>query len=265
MLFKHYAGEPYYNMAFDEWMLEKVIHSESLFILRLYSWSTGTITFGYNQKREKAFDNTKVKDTPLIRRITGGRAIFHDTSELTYSLALSEDLVRKGVVAESITEASAEIAKILVSFLHSLEIESDFMRKSSPLEQDKEFFHSAPCFDSYSKFEILAQQQKIIASAQRRIFGAVLQHGSIKINGLRSHPALSHQVDNVMIDNEISELSSGQFEHTLSHFTKSFENYFQTSFQFFDLQHEDKEIIKKRQKLVEKKSLEKRDIIKQIV
>ncbi len=39
--------------------------------------------------------------------------------------------------------------------------------------------------------------RKIIASAQKRLWDAILQHGSIKLQGLARHPALDGDVDRI--------------------------------------------------------------------
>ena len=44
-----------------------------------------------NQRDETALDFTKLNGINPIRRITGGRAIYHDPSELTYSIAFDID------------------------------------------------------------------------------------------------------------------------------------------------------------------------------
>lgn len=252
-------------MAFDEWLLEYVMRSKSLICLRLYSWSEGTITFGYNQNLNTAFDHGNIMDTRVIRRITGGRAIYHDVSELTYSIAVSADLVKKnGVFAESITRASAEIAKILVSYLKSQKIRSNYAPSSAPQEKNKDVFHKAPCFESFSRHEILSDDRKIIASAQRRISGAFMQHGSIKINGIQSHPALPTHLDNVMAGKKIPSLTEEEFDKQFTMFLNAFSKYFQKDFLESRPDNTEMDRINKLTAIVEKKSLDKRDNFKQI-
>ena len=41
---------------------------------------------------------------------------------------------------------------------------------------------SPPCFASAGRFEVMVDGQKLIGSAQRRLAGAVLQHGSLLID-----------------------------------------------------------------------------------
>ncbi len=263
LTYHHYRANPYFNMAFDEWMLLKVLCEKSLICLRLYSWLVGTITIGYNQQEQKAYDHSKIQKTPVIRRVTGGRGLFHDESELTYSIAISADLIDGKVISKSISEASAEIAIILVQFLKQLHISSDYVRKSSQSEREKIFFHQAPCFASFSKNEIVSQNQKIIASAQRRVAGALLQHGSIKINGIKHHDALALNNVKYVELNEIEKLTHSGFESCLPLFFTTFSNVFSAEVRKGLLSENEKISLKKRETAVRNKSLEKRGLIKQ--
>ncbi len=263
LTFNHFNANPFFNMAFDEWMFQKVLGANSLIMLRLYSWSEGTITFGFNQQQEKAFVQSQLGNTPVIRRVTGGRGLFHDESELTYSIAISADLIKNKIISESISVASEEIAKILILFLKELRITSDYVRQSAKIEKDKNYFHQAPCFDSFSKNEIIANEKKIIASAQRRISGSLLQHGSIKIKGLEQHKALPLDESNPMTENKISRITAKEFQRYKPLFFKKFEEYFSVVQSLGILSASEKEELKSREKMVLKKSIEKRDFIKQ--
>ncbi len=263
LTFDHYKSDPYFNMAFDEWMFQKVINGQSLICVRLYTWSVGTITFGFNQQQEKAYINDKVVNTPVIRRVTGGRGLYHDESELTYSIAVSADLIKNKVISNSISDASAEIAVILIDFLNQLSIVSDYVRNSSKQEQEKDFFHKAPCFASFSKNEIISQEEKIIASAQRRVSGALLQHGSIKINGVKEHDALQVKASKNVEHNKINKIIESDFYRYAGLFFNSFVHRFDTEEIRGEISECEKPELEKREKLVVEKSLEKRDFIKQ--
>ncbi len=263
LTYAHFNSDPYFNMAFDEWMFQKVIDQGSLICLRLYSWSVGTITLGFNQQYHKAFDSSKVGTTPVIRRVTGGRGLFHDESELTYSIALSADLIDKTIVSESISAASSDIAKILIQFLNHFDISSDYVRQSHECEKNKDFFLKAPCFASFSKNEIVADNQKIIASAQRRVLGALLQHGSIKIKGIKQHDALSPDGFKSLGIKEIARLTDQEFQLYLPLFFKTFAKAFNAETLESVMSMNEEKSLEKRKNLVLQKSAEKRDFIKQ--
>jgi lipoate-protein ligase A len=191
VFFCHYAGGPFFNMAFDEWLLGQALSEPAFVSLRLYTWQPGAITFGFNQKKELALDFSRVSDTPVIRRITGGRAIYHDPEEITYSIAVNTSNLDNAKLNGSLSGTSSAIAEALTLFLASLGIRSHYLRRSSSKDSKPIFSHTSPCFDSAARYEIVAKSRKIVASAQRRVGKAFLQHGSIKVNGIAAHPALS--------------------------------------------------------------------------
>ncbi len=191
LFFNHYAADPYFNMAFDEWMLGCALAAPGAMMLRLYTWRVGTITFGVNQREDTALDFSKTGDTPVIRRITGGRAVYHDISELTYSIVVNPFRRDREKLAGSVSTTYRAIAEALRGFLGELGLASELVARSSPENAHPHVFHKAPCFESVARNELVSGGEKIVASAQRQVKGVILQHGSIKLTGLASHPALN--------------------------------------------------------------------------
>lgn len=178
-------------MGFDEWMLGSALAVPGLLIVRLYTWSgAGAITFGRNQRQDTALNWEEVGDTPVIRRITGGRAVYHDPGELTYSLAVNPAAPERQHLGGSIAKSSALFSKALHDFAEQQGVPSDVVTRSAPADASPAIFHKAPCFASAARHELIAADRKIIASAQRQVDGVILQHGSIKLRGLAPHPAL---------------------------------------------------------------------------
>jgi hypothetical protein len=177
-------------MAFDEWLLSRAMSNPGAIYLRVYTWQTPTITFGYSQKQETALDFSNLGDTPVIRRVTGGRALYHDPSELTYSIAANTDLEPGARLGGTLSRSSRLIAEMLTETLTRLGISSDYVRHSSSRERVPDYFHKAPCFGSFSRHELQSAGRKVVASAQKRLSSAFLQHGSVKIGGLAFHPSL---------------------------------------------------------------------------
>lgn len=192
-LYLHYSADPYFNMGFDEWMLKNAANSPGAILWRLYTWQSGTITFGYNQRQETALDFEKVSDTPVIRRVTGGRALYHDISELTYSVAFNSN--NPGVEHFKLgpAKSSETIAQILAKFLSARGITATWEQSSAKENSRRDFFHKAACFASHARHELVSGGGKIVASARREWNGGVLQHGSIKLDGFVAHPALHFQ------------------------------------------------------------------------
>jgi lipoate-protein ligase A len=190
-LFVHHRTEPHFNMGFDEWMLSEAAAIPSLILFRLYTWEVGTITFGFNQRQETALDFAKIESTPVIRRITGGRAVYHDISELTYAVAFNTAKPASDNLRGSTGQTSERIARMLSRFLLPLGVSADWVRASAIENGRPDFFHKAACFASHARYELVTGGTKIVASARRDWNGAALQHGSIKLCGLASHQALN--------------------------------------------------------------------------
>ena len=91
---KNPSTNPYYNMAFDEYCLESLPIDEPVFFL----WQNRpAVIVGYNQEvnTEVNIDYLKEKGIDLVRRVTGGGAVYHDLGNLNYTIVgRSEDLER---------------------------------------------------------------------------------------------------------------------------------------------------------------------------
>ena len=191
VLYRHFAGDPFFNMAVDEWLAWQASRQPRTIFLRLYTWAVGTITVGRHQDVRRALDWSRLGHTPVIRRVTGGRAVYHDPSELTYAIAVNLDHVDIPLLRGSLSRTAEGIATVLTAFLERLGRDAEYVRRSSPGESGRGVFHTLPCFASVSRHEVVSGSRKVIASAQRRFRSIFLQHGSIKLNGVATHPALA--------------------------------------------------------------------------
>ena len=91
---KNPSTNPYYNMAFDEYCLESLSIDEPVFFL----WQNRpAVIVGFNQEvnTEVNLDYLKENGIDLVRRVTGGGAVYHDLGNLNYTIVgRSEDLER---------------------------------------------------------------------------------------------------------------------------------------------------------------------------
>lgn len=79
----------YWNMALDEAILNAVIGGKSQNTVRFYRWKPSAASIGRNQSLSAEVDMefAKQKGFNVVRRITGGGAVFHDNhGEITYSI-----------------------------------------------------------------------------------------------------------------------------------------------------------------------------------
>jgi lipoate-protein ligase A len=165
------------NMAVDEALLAAVHKDGALPVLRWYRWERPTLSLGYFQGWNDV--PPKLQQLPRLRRSTGGGAILHDLSELTYSLALPNGSWPRKFALQIVGDVHAAVAQA-VQELDAIQFLST-AKPSPKVPRDQEPFL---CFDRRSANDLVAGADKIMGSAQRRQGGCLLQHGSIKPRGV---------------------------------------------------------------------------------
>ena len=168
------------NMAVDEAMLWAVESGLAPPTLRLYRWAPPAVSLGYFQEWDQSLNERACQEegVDVVRRPTGGRAVFHD-DEVTYAVVLPPD---HPVGGRSVMEGYRRISEALVAGLRRLGIDAKLARPpAGPAPRGREALAGA-CFDAASRYELEWEGRKIVGSAQlRRASGAVLQHGSIPL------------------------------------------------------------------------------------
>ncbi len=162
----------FYNMALDEAICEEVRQKHSPPTLRLYGWDSPSVSIGHFQKiSEIDTAHCSEKGYHIVRRLTGGRAILHD-SELTYSFSASND---SPLFQGNLLDNYKTISNALIVALGHLTISAriSFTRKRTSGNRNP------ACFSALSYGEITVNGKKIIGSAQKRYSNGFLQHGSI--------------------------------------------------------------------------------------
>jgi len=168
--------EGYLNMAIDEAILWSCQKGDTPPTLRFYRWDQPTLSIGYSQNVFKEFNIAACRERkyPIVRRITGGRAVLHD-QEVTYSVVVPK---RDSLFSTSVLEAYRLLGAGLVEGCKRLGIEAQMLPRVVP-GNSQGTGRSPICFSSPSWYEIVAGGKKLIGSAQRRLDGALLQQGSI--------------------------------------------------------------------------------------
>ncbi|MBC8413605.1 MAG: lipoate--protein ligase family protein [Nitrospira sp.] len=164
--------DAYANMAMDEAITEAVRQELSPPTLRIYQWTRPSLSIGYFQKNTDInLQYCREMKLPVVRRLTGGRAILHDR-ELTYSFsALNSHELFRG----NLFETYKIISNALIRCLLSCGIDATIS-----LEKKRSQTHKNPaCFKAVSFGEISVAGKKIIGSAQKRFENSFLQHGSM--------------------------------------------------------------------------------------
>ncbi len=167
-------------MAQDERLLAEAARGGVLPVLRFYCWAPAAVSLGRFQEGERAVDRTACArhGIDIVRRVTGGRAVLHDR-ELTYSVVSPFDSRR---FPNDVRGTYKVIAGGLLAGLRDLGVDAEMVcrpeRHGGPARREGR----EACFASPSWYEIVARGRKIVGSAQRRVPGAFLQHGSILID-----------------------------------------------------------------------------------
>lgn len=167
------------NMAIDEGLLAEAAAGKALPLLRLYTWSPPAVSLGRFQDEASSVNAgvCRERGIEIVRRITGGRAVLHD-QELTYSVIAPAG----GLFPDDVLGTYKMIAAALLAGLGNLGIAAEMVSRSGRhADRVRPQTKEPACFSSPSWYEILVRDRKIIGSAQRRVPGAFLQHGSILI------------------------------------------------------------------------------------
>ncbi len=165
--------DAFMNMALDEACCEAVASGGAWPTIRFYRWQPSAVSIGYFQslQDEIALDECAVAGVDIIRRRTGGGAVYHDyEGEITYSVIVPEKMLSDASgTTLGITESYHEICGWIVNGLARVGIEAEFK----------------PINDIVAKVGLpdgSATFKKISGNAQTRRGGVVLQHGTILFN-----------------------------------------------------------------------------------
>jgi len=146
----------YWNMALDEVLMKSVSNNAAdTPTLRIYGWFPTAVSLGYFQSMDHEIDveNCKNRGVDLVRRMTGGEAVLHD-SELTYSFITRN-------YPQNILESYKIICDPIIICLHNLGFNNV---RFAPLN------------------DVVVEGKKVSGNAQTRKEGIILQHGTILLD-----------------------------------------------------------------------------------
>lgn len=180
----HSSGDGPTNMALDEALLDSVASDPTSSLVRTYEWSIPTLSLGYFQKISEAEADPRWLGAAIVRRPTGGGALWHDL-EITYAVVVpsTHPLARpSSALYRAIHEAIAKWLRIHHVPAH----------RRGPEASDDEPASKRPflCFSDRDDDDVVVGPVKLVGSAQRRRAGAVLQHGSLLLGRSPTTPEL---------------------------------------------------------------------------
>jgi lipoate-protein ligase A len=163
------------NMAIDEALWRSRQAGDGPPTVRFFAWAPPTVSIGYGQRLdgEVSLEACRRLGVGIVRRATGGSAIYHDgpERELTYAVAARDEDLGLGA---DLLETYRWIAAALVRGLRDLGAPAEMVpvpRAAGPTP--------AFCFARTGRYEIEVDGRKLVGSAQRRQAGSFLQHGAV--------------------------------------------------------------------------------------
>ncbi len=143
------------NMAIDEAIANSIALGTSPPTIRFYTWSPSAVSIGYFQsmRDEVDVDYCMQHNIDIVRRRTGGGAVYHDTrGELTYSIIAPQHMFSRDII-----HSYREICGCIVDGLRELGMNAEF----KPIN------------------DIAVNGRKVSGNAQSRRNGVLQQHGTI--------------------------------------------------------------------------------------
>lgn len=183
------------NMAADELLAEEADRRGGP-VLRVYSWSTPTVSLGGFQRLAEAESAVAIAGLPIVRRPSGGGAIIHGT-DLTYATAVP----RSHPLGHTPQPLYDAMHSAMVEVLRDLGFDAHLHVPSA----DDPPADCLLCFSRRSLGDVVVRRPtaeaatapKVMGSAQRRLGTTILQHGSLllatcpAVRGEARHEGLS--------------------------------------------------------------------------
>jgi lipoate-protein ligase A len=162
--------------------------------VRLFGWAPPAVSIGRLQSpaAELDLEALAAAGVPVVRRSTGGKAVFH-ADELTYSLVGG---VPDPTWGANLHETYRRVTAVLAAGLARLGVATELApRRPARATQAAGSDLAAACFAVAFGHELVHAGRKICGSAQRRLTRAFLQHGSLLLGPGQADMARFLRVD----------------------------------------------------------------------
>ena len=177
----HLVADGPRQMALDEAILEAVSDDPKAAVVRTYEWSRPTLSLGYFQSYHEPAEDPLWRDVPIVRRPTGGGAIWHH-HDVTYSLCVP----RGHELARRADRLYAAVHSAIIGQFGNPDLPAGLRGHGNAPPIQRPFL----CFADHDPHDVVIAGVKVVGSAQRRRAGAVLLHGSILLARSEHFPDL---------------------------------------------------------------------------
>lgn len=163
---KNDSKNPYFNLALEEYALKELDVDDDFFIL----WQNeNTIVVGRNQNTIEEINSeaVKEKEVSVVRRMSGGGAVYHDLGNINYTFITRSD--------DDSKHNFKKFTRPIIDALASLGIDAEFTGRN----------------------DITIEDKKISGNAQYYYQNRMLHHGTILFD---VNPEILKDVLNVKID-----------------------------------------------------------------
>lgn len=127
------------NMALDHAIYESVGNGRESPTIRFYKWKNNSVSIGaYQNQRDINIIECKKNNVDIVRRMTGGRAVYHDKVDFTYSF-----IAPLKIFDFSIKKAYSHVCQSIINALKDLGIESSLQNKNDIMVNNKKISGNA--------------------------------------------------------------------------------------------------------------------------
>ena len=169
------------NMAFDEALALEMAKDRDWGYLRFYKWDPPTLSFGYNQRLERLLSKSALdrKDIGFVRRMSGGKMVFHD-KELTFSMGLPVELISKKEASDNtFLQTFQALMSPLVSGLKKAGLPVRFSNSREQVRANRNMIH---CYAAAAGHSVYLKNNKLIGAAGVFRDNCMIIHGAIPIS-----------------------------------------------------------------------------------
>jgi lipoate-protein ligase A len=158
------TGDGASNMAIDEAIMSARARDLVPNTVRLYMWEPAAVSLGYFLKTNDVVDVEECNNRGIdvIRRISGGGAVYHSENEVTYSVIVKQD---DPILPKDLVEFYRKLSQAVIDVSAKLGLQANF-----------EAGHPGLCPN------VVVAGRKISGSAQARKREAILQHGTLLLD-----------------------------------------------------------------------------------